>query len=216
MTTARLPFAASELPLVSLLRRSRGDDSLSSRLFDRTSRPLHPALAASRHDLVTADGTLSYYADLKASGRPLVLLHGVHAAASAYEMRPLFEAFRGKRKIYALDLPGFGFSDRGARTYTPETYVRAIEHLLRHAASREPADVIALSLTSEYVAKVAIEMPELIRSLTFISPTGQSIPVTVRYAIPPEIERMIPKVDAPASPNGMLPTPGRCGSNGSR
>jgi len=32
-----------------------------------------------------------------------------------------------------------------------------------------------------------------------ISPTGQSIPVTVRYAIPPEIERMIPKVDAPAS-----------------
>jgi len=138
---------------------------------------LQPAIAASRHEIVTAgDGTLSYYADLRASGRPLVLIHGVHAAASAYEMRPLFEAFRGKRKVYALDLPGFGFSARSARPYNVQTYVRSVEHLLRNVTMREPADVVALSLSSEYAARVAVDMPEMVRSLTLLSPTGFASP----------------------------------------
>lgn len=143
------------------------------RLLDKRQVALSPAIAADRHEIITADaGTISYYADLKASGRPLVLVHGIHAAASSYEMGPLFEAFRGKRKVYALDLPGFGFSERSKRAYTPETYVHAIEHLLRHVAIREPVDVIALSLSSEYAARVAVEMPELVRTLVLISPTG--------------------------------------------
>jgi len=139
--------------------------------------PLATAIDAPRHEIATSDaGTISYYADTRAGGRPLVLLHGIHAAASAYEMRPLFESFRGERRVYALDLPGFGFSERSARAYTPATYVHAIEHLLRNVASEEGADVIALSLTGEYAAKVAVEMPELVRSLALISPTGFASP----------------------------------------
>ena len=143
------------------------------RMFAGARVPLPQALDAGRHEIATADaGTISYYADTGAEGRPLVLLHGIHAAASAYDMRPLFESFRGSRPVYALDLPGFGFSERAARTYKPETYVHAIEHLLRNVALHEGADVIALSLTCEYAAKVAIEMPELVRSLVLVSPTG--------------------------------------------
>jgi len=134
---------------------------------------LPPAIDAPRHEIATADaGTISYYADDSASGRPLVLLHGIHAAASAYEMRPLFERFRAERPVYALDLPGFGFSERGGRPYSPATYVHAIEHLLRNVAIERGADVVALSLTSEYAAKVAVEMPELVHSLVLLSPTG--------------------------------------------
>ncbi|HEX5661271.1 MAG TPA: alpha/beta hydrolase [Polyangiales bacterium] len=136
---------------------------------------LPAALDAPRHEIATADaGIITYYADTSVRGRPLVLLHGVHAAASSYEMKPLFEYFRQERPVYALDLPGFGFSERVQRAYTPATYVHAIEHLLRNVSTREPVDVIALSLTSEYVAKVALEMPELVRSLVLISPTGFS------------------------------------------
>lgn len=140
-----------------------------------TSRkvPLASAIDAPRHEIATADaGTLSYYADTQATGRPLVLLHGVHAAASSYEMRPLFESFRAERPVYALDLPGFGFSERKSSRFTPTTYVHAIEHLLRNVAGSQGADVVALSLTSEYVARVAVDMPELLRSLVLISPTG--------------------------------------------
>jgi pimeloyl-ACP methyl ester carboxylesterase len=174
MIAARLTSALHELSQRPLVRNTA--DQVTRALDKRRAAP-EPALDADRHEIVTADaGTLSYYADLKASGRPLVLIHGVHAAASSYEMGPLFEAFRGRRKVYALDLPGFGFSERSARAYTPATYVHAIEHLLRHVGIREPVDVIALSLSSEYAAKVAVEMPELVRSLVLISPTGFAAP----------------------------------------
>jgi pimeloyl-ACP methyl ester carboxylesterase len=137
---------------------------------------LLPAIEAERHVIATADaGAISYYEDASGNGRPLVLLHGIHAAGSAFEMRTLFEEFRGERPVYALDLPGFGFSQRGGMRYTAQTYVRAIEHALRHIASEredQRADVVALSLSCEYAAAVAAELPGLVRSLVLISPTG--------------------------------------------
>ncbi|MDB4972072.1 MAG: hypothetical protein JWN48_413 [Myxococcaceae bacterium] len=174
MIAARFSSALHELSQLEVVRTGT---AYATRALEQHRVELAPAIAADRHTIATADaGTLSYYADLKASGRPLVLLHGIHAAASSYEMRPLFEAFRGKRKVYALDLPGFGFSERAARPYTPETYIHAIEHMLRHVGIRESVDLVALSLTSEYAAKVALELPELVRSLTLISPTGFAAP----------------------------------------
>jgi pimeloyl-ACP methyl ester carboxylesterase len=178
MRAARFSSALRGIDLEALQQRAvRGLDHL----LGANSVPLSHAIDAERHEIATADaGTISYYADTRAEGRPLVLLHGIHAAASSYDMRPLFEAFRGQRPVYALDLPGFGYAERSARPYRPETYVHAIEHLLRHLTTSDGVDVIALSLTSEYVAKVALEMPELVRSLALISPTGFSSPQEVK------------------------------------
>jgi pimeloyl-ACP methyl ester carboxylesterase len=138
--------------------------------------PLRAAIDAERHVIATADaGAISYYQDASGHGRPLVLLHGIHAAGSAFEMRTLFHAFRGERPVYALDLPGFGFSQRGGMRYTAQTYVRAIEHLLRHIANEredQRADLVALSLSCEYAAAVAAEFPDMVHSLVLISPTG--------------------------------------------
>lgn len=136
--------------------------------------PLPPAIEADRRALRSvAAGELNYYVDERASGRPLVLVHSINAAASAYEMRPIFEHYRGLRPVYALDLPGFGFSERSDRTYSPELYAAALLDLLREITSgREAADVVALSLGSEFAARAALRQPALVRSLTFISPTG--------------------------------------------
>ncbi len=114
---------------------------------------------------------LSYYADTSAGGRPLVLLHSINAAGSGYEVRPIFEQYRGTRPVYALDLPGFGFSERSDREYSITLYVNAIVDFLRYLES-DPADVIALSLTSEFAARAALHHPELFHSLTLVSPTG--------------------------------------------
>lgn len=136
--------------------------------------PLPSAIEAERRRLrSTQAGELNYYMDKRASGRPLVLVHSVNAAASAYEMRPLFEHYRGQRPVYALDLPGFGFSERSDRVYSPTLYTTALLDLLREVESRlGPADVVALSLGSEFAARAALQQPELVRSLTLISPTG--------------------------------------------
>jgi pimeloyl-ACP methyl ester carboxylesterase len=116
---------------------------------------------------------LSYYVAREATGRPLVLLHSINAAASAYEMRPLFEAYRGQRPVYALDFPGYGFSQRGERAYTPALFTAAIEDLLQSQVREDAAvDLIALSLGSEFAARAALELGGRIRSLALISPTG--------------------------------------------
>ncbi|MBI3943828.1 MAG: hypothetical protein HY326_12500, partial [Chloroflexi bacterium] len=87
-------------------------------------------------------GILNYYFDRTATGRPLVLIHSVNAAASAYELRPLFEHFRTSRPVFALDLPGYGFSDRANKVYSPQVFQYAILDLI-NTQVKEPCDVIA-------------------------------------------------------------------------
>ncbi len=138
--------------------------------------PLPPAINAPRSTF-TSDtaGELSYYADTSHAGRPLVLLHSINAGSSAYEVRPLFDQYRTQRPVYALDLPGFGFSARGEREYTPALYAAAIgDFIANEVPGSDGVDVVAMSLTSEFAARVALDRPALVRSLTLISPTGFS------------------------------------------
>lgn len=99
----------------------------------------------------------------------VLLVHSVNAAASSFEVRPLFERWSGSRPVVAMDLPGFGFSDRANQTYTPELMSEAIVDVLNTTG---PAHVCALSLASEFAARASLGNPELFRSLTLISPTG--------------------------------------------
>ncbi len=139
---------------------------------------LPPALGGAKTDFYTrAAGRLNYYRNTngdtngaKSGDTPLVLIHSVNAAASAFEMKPLFELYRG-RPVYALELPGFGFSDRLKKAYTPELFTAAILEFLETQLG-SPADVVALSLSSEFVARAARQAPERFNSLALISPTG--------------------------------------------
>ena len=153
--------------------------------------PLPPAIDTDRRTFVSASaGALSYYQDRRAGGRPLILLHSVNAAASSYEMRPLFERYRTRRPVFALDLPGFGFSDRARRTYHPLLYVHAILDFVSsqvQSSSKMAVDVVALSLGSEFAARAALEHPDLFRSLTLISPSGFS---ARRQAAPTRKDRL--------------------------
>ena len=142
--------------------------------------PLPDAIEADRQVFFgRTTGKLSYYVDRQASGRPLVLVHSVNAAASSYEMRNLFNHYRARRPVFALDLPGFGFSDRTRRSYTPMLFTDAIQDLLGTQVG-EPADVVALSLGSEFAARAAREQPERFHSLAFISPSGLNAPAQLR------------------------------------
>jgi pimeloyl-ACP methyl ester carboxylesterase len=118
-------------------------------------------------------GRVSYYRGGTDTGRPVVFVHSVNAAPSAYEMKPLFEHYRATRPVFAPDLPGFGFSDRPDRPYSPELYADAIGEFLRQVVG-QPADLVGLSLGAEFVARVATVAPDLATTLVLISPTGFS------------------------------------------
>lgn len=141
-------------------------------LMSEPMLPLPPALQAERRTFTLPGfGDLSYYRDESGEGVPLVLIHSINAAPSAFEMKPLFEQYRGKRPVYALDLPGFGFSSRANTVYSPLLYARAIGEFLRQVVQTS-ADVITLSLSAEFAARYSLEPEQLMRSLVMITPTG--------------------------------------------
>ncbi|MGJ4995146.1 alpha/beta fold hydrolase [Bradyrhizobium sp. HKCCYLS3077] len=137
-----------------------------------------PPLAAHHFELADArTGRITCYADGPAGSteRPLLLIHSVNAAATAYEMKPLFEHYRQHRPVYALDLPGFGLSDRADRIYTPRIMTDAIllaANEIRRRHGDVAVDVIALSLGCEFAARAGTEAPNLFRTLALLSPTG--------------------------------------------
>lgn len=172
----RAVAAGAGLALDSALTAAAGWIASSTLAVDH-DLPLLPAIEAVRRAFLSqSSGEMSYYAGGSAGDRPLVLLHSINAGGSAYEMRPLFERFAASRSVYAPDLPGFGFSARANRLYTPGLYAAAIVDFLDHVAGQGggAADVVALSLTAEFAARAALARPDLVRSLTFISPTGFS------------------------------------------
>lgn len=160
--------------VVSVLASIVGGWLAYSRLFVNHDMRLPLAFNAERRIFTSPRiGVVSYYADTHAPGRPLVLVHAINAAGSAYEMHPLFEFYRVQRPVYAIDLPGFGFSERSNREYTPQLYTQAIVEFMATQV-KEPADVVALSLGSEFSARAALERPDLFHTLTMISPSGLS------------------------------------------
>lgn len=135
--------------------------------------PLPHAVSGERRGLNGRAGELSYY--VAGEGKPLLLVHSINAAASAYEMRPLYEHYRATRRVYTPDLPGFGFSERGDRNYTPRLYTDAVleivEEILRETGA-EAIDALALSLSSEFLARAASEQPAHFHTVALISPTA--------------------------------------------
>jgi hypothetical protein len=65
---------------------------------------LPPAVAAERFEMRGRSGRLSYY--VAGSGRPMLLLHSINAAASVREVQPVFDHAVQSCRVYAPDLPG--------------------------------------------------------------------------------------------------------------
>lgn len=131
---------------------------------------LPPALDAERLEIAGRAGPLSYY--VAGDGPPLLLLHSINAAGSAFEIQPMFERYRATRRVYAPDLPGFGFSDRSDRDYSPRLYTDAVHDMLDQVGGNEPVDAVALSLSAEFLARAVNEQPGRFRRLILITPTG--------------------------------------------
>lgn len=133
----------------------------------------HPALpAALQAERFALDGVSCYVAG---NGPPLLLVYSVNAAASAAEVRPVFERYRTSRTVFAIDLPGFGFSDRSDRSYTSRLVTDALHSVAKQIQLRcgdAPIDVLALSLGCEFVAHAALEDVSNWGRLALVSPTG--------------------------------------------
>jgi pimeloyl-ACP methyl ester carboxylesterase len=82
---------------------------------------------------------------------------------------------RQDHSVYALDLPGYGLSERWPRAYTVGDMCAAIGQVAQWVAQRhpgQPLQAVGLSLSCEFVARVAQQTPQLFAALALVSPTG--------------------------------------------
>jgi len=139
----------------------------------KMSPDLPPAVSGERVEFDSPAGRLSVY--VAGEGPPLLLIHSINASGSAAEMRPLHEHYRKTRTVFTVDLPGFGCSERSDRDYTPRLMtdaVLAFTDRIQAQFGSAPIDALALSLSSEFLARAAAECPARFRRLALVSPTG--------------------------------------------
>lgn len=114
------------------------------------------------------------------SGAPIVFVHGVGAGASSFMWRRNFDELARDFRVYALDLLGFGFSDKPAGvSYSADLYVELLADFIREVVGA-PAAFVASSLGAAYSIRLADEQPELVDSLLLIAPTGAGQALSAR------------------------------------
>ena len=136
----------------------------------------HPA-GFGEKTIQTGLGAIAYYTPVSEpwtvdeSLPPIVFLHSFGGGSSAYEWSKVFPAFAQTNRVIAPDLIGWGNSNHPARGYRLEDYlITTIEFLQK--VSQTPVTLVASSLTGAIAVRLAIQKPELVRSLFLVCPSG--------------------------------------------
>jgi pimeloyl-ACP methyl ester carboxylesterase len=147
--------------------------ALNAAIQRNASEPDDSALGGEAHFFDWKYGRVFYKTSgSENAGPPLVFIHGIGAGASSFMWRKNFDALAKDFRVYALDLLGFGFSDKpGTASYSADLYVELITDFIREV-SGHPANVIASSLGAAYAIRVADEHPELVNAMILNAPTG--------------------------------------------
>lgn len=118
------------------------------------------------------------------SGPPLLLIHGIGGDADewAFCFQPLSQAHR----VIALDLLGFGRSDKPLIDYTIAGFVEVVEQFLR-SLKIERAAVLGESLGGWIASALALKSPERVDKLILVDAAGvwgdiAGLPIDVRVS----------------------------------
>ncbi len=100
----------------------------------------------------------------------LLLCHSIHAGASSHEFQPVFDRLAEDYHVYAVDLPGFGRSERPPLVYSPTLYAEFLSDFADDVTD-EPI-VVASSLTGSFAVDAATETD--FEHLVLICPTAET------------------------------------------
>lgn len=116
--------------------------------------------------------TIRYY-DI-GRGSPLVLVHGVGGDADQWAF--VYGALAAKHRIIALDLLGFGRSDKPTIDYRVEVYVELLDRFLT-ALGIPRASLLGHSFGGWIVASFALAFPQRVDRLVLVDSAGMGTPV---------------------------------------
>lgn len=168
-----------------------------------------------------------YVRESGSGGHPVVLVHGL--GGSSLNWVPLMDRLPGDVSCLALDLPGFGMSAPPRDgDYSPAGHARAVAASIDTWRQRRgfagPVHVMGNSMGGAVAVQLAARRPDLVRSLTLVSPALPSVrvgrgnahlPVVAipgvgeslvrRYAAVPVEQRVQATLDACTKDPGRIP-----------
>src|SRR3989442_10798906 len=146
-----------------------GTMAIANKVIESQAGQLDTVLTGEERRYSWKYGDVFYKVKGDRDARPLLLIHGFGPGASSYEWRKNVDALAERFRVYALDLLGFGLSDRPAIDYTAETFADLIGDFIREVVAR-PSVVVAHDLSCAYVIADAYRRPQYFERLGLLSP----------------------------------------------
>lgn len=140
---------------------------------------------------VTINNIKTRYWQLGDKGSPILLIHGF--AGSVEHWMENIEALAKHYKVYAVDMIGFGFSDKPQDIkYTPVVFTEFIKAFLDYHKLNK-INMVGHSFGGAIALHFAIKYPQLIDKLTLVSSAGlgNDLPLHFRLLTLPIIGRIL-------------------------
>jgi len=104
------------------------------------------------------------------SGEPIVLIHGLGSAATAW--KPIIPKLENRFKVFTIDLPGHGSADWvDHRSLEPEVLAKLVFELMQ-SIGLSKFHLVGNSLGGWVALEMAASKPESIKSLVGLAPAG--------------------------------------------
>lgn len=143
--------------------------AIYNRMIEMMAGTLDTVLTGEERRYPWKYGDLFYEVKGAHDAKPLLLIHSFGPGASSYEWRKNVDVLAEHFRVYAVDLLGFGLSDRPNIDYTAETFTDLVSDFTQEVIGK-PAVVVAHGLTCAYVIANAYRRPQLFESLILVAP----------------------------------------------
>lgn len=114
----------------------------------------------------TVEGARVRYVDLPATdgetGTPVVFIHGFASVLESF--LPVIQEVRKNHRVVAMDLKGFGLTDRPEGDYSPPAQAKLVEGLMDQLGV-ERASLVAHSWGSSIALQIALDAPERVQKI---------------------------------------------------
>ena len=118
---------------------------------------------------VTIENIRIRYIDKNQKGFPLLLIHGLGGSIESWLNN--IDSLAAKFRIIALDLPGFGLSDKPKISYTIRFYVNFVEKFIKKLKINH-VYLIGASLGGHIAVEFTLNNKRIVDKLVLISPAG--------------------------------------------
>jgi pimeloyl-ACP methyl ester carboxylesterase len=129
-----------------------------------------PGASAERVGEPVFGGKVMVYRAGAREAEPIVLVHGI-GQDGARDWKYVIQTLAEDHDVWALDLPGFGASDKGNNLYSPDNYTRVIEAVIGRRVGR-PFVLIGHSMGAAVALDYAATYPKRVGRLILADMVG--------------------------------------------